>query len=189
MLDSELQSRVVPCQTSWHLGRAPVPGFWHGLKRWCAGKIGSATPVRRTSACPSSVMCCCRAWSHPLTAPVPTCSGRRAVPTSWHGCQVGATNLAQVSFSLARDNGGGLTPTQPNNRLAGSSLTSDVRLPRISGGYTSWPVGRDRDRASDASQPAGGGRAPGTPGRTGVRPDRFRRSRDDPSPAADQAVR
>jgi len=27
------------------------------------------------------------------------------VPTSWHRCQVGAKNLAQVPFSLARDTG------------------------------------------------------------------------------------
>ena len=57
--------------------------------------------------CPSSVVRCCRAWSHLFTAPAPTSSGRPAVPASWHGCQVGAKNLAQVPFSLARDTVGG----------------------------------------------------------------------------------
>ena len=40
----------------------------------------------------------------PFTAPAPTSSGRPAVPASWHRCQVGAKNVAQVPFSLARDN-------------------------------------------------------------------------------------
>ena len=34
---------------------------------------------------------------------MPFSSWLRSVPTSWHRCQVGARNLAQVSFSPARD--------------------------------------------------------------------------------------
>ena len=50
-------------------------------------------------------MRCCRAWSHPFTAPVPTSSGRLAGASFLaQVSQVGAKNLAQVPFSLARDN-------------------------------------------------------------------------------------
>jgi len=42
--------------TSWHLSRAPVPGFWHGLKRRCAGQIVSGHPVSWTPFCLSSVV-------------------------------------------------------------------------------------------------------------------------------------
>jgi hypothetical protein len=97
---------VVPCQTSWHLSRAPVPGSWHRSSVGMPGRLAAGTRSGgRHALCPSSVMRCCRAWSHPFTAPAPTSSGRPAVPTSWHGCQVGAKKLAQVPFSLARDNG------------------------------------------------------------------------------------
>jgi hypothetical protein len=60
-----------------------VPASWHRIERRRAGQVGSndTLPDSTDSA----------AWA--------------AVSPSWHGCQVGAKNLAQVPFSLARDNG------------------------------------------------------------------------------------